>query len=70
MIETTVIQRVQPSPKTKQAHVRLTAEQERLLRQYCIRNRVSTSDAIVGALAIKIDGFDETVTALNGHDSD
>ena len=43
--------------KVKQANVRLTAEQERLLKVYCVRTGMTTQSAIIDALARVIDGF-------------
>lgn len=43
--------------KSKQANVRLTDEQARLLRQHCIRSGLSTQEAIVAALKRVIEGF-------------
>jgi hypothetical protein len=43
--------------KSKQANVRLTEEQARLLRQHCVRTGLSTQDAIVAALRRVIEGF-------------
>ena len=44
--------------KAKQINIRLTAEQERLLRQHCVRERVTLRDVVIDALAHRIDGFD------------
>ena len=44
--------------KAKQINVRLTAEQERLLRQHCVRARVSPQAVVIEALARTVDGFD------------
>ena len=43
--------------KAKQINIRLTAEQERLLRQHCNRNDQSTQEAVTEALRRVIDGF-------------
>jgi hypothetical protein len=43
--------------KGKQINIRLTAEQDRLLRQHCVRQRVTLRDVVVDALARQIDGF-------------
>ena len=43
--------------KTKQANIRLTAEQDRLLKQYCNRAGMTTQAAIIDALRRVIDGF-------------
>ena len=43
--------------KAKQINIRLTAEQERLLRQHCVRARVSLRDVVVEALRKEISGF-------------
>lgn len=43
--------------KTRQINVRVTAEQDRLLKQYCVRNGVTTQDAVIKALQCLIDGF-------------
>ena len=48
---------VTQAAKAKQINVRLTAEQEQLLRQHCGRERVTLRDVVVGALACAIDGF-------------
>ena len=43
--------------KTKQANIRLTAEQDRLLKQPCNRTGVTTQAAIIDALKQVIEGF-------------
>ena len=43
--------------KARQINVRITAEQDRLLKQYCVRNGVTTQEAVVQALHGLIDGF-------------
>ena len=47
----------QPDTKAKQINIRLIAEQERLLRQHCVRERVTTQTAVTNALKKFIDGF-------------
>ena len=44
--------------KAKQINIRLNAEQERLLMQHCVRERLTQRDVVVAALARTIDGFD------------
>jgi hypothetical protein len=46
-----------PVVKTKQANIRLTAEQDRILKQYCIRSGMNTQAAIIDALSKVIPGF-------------
>ena len=47
-----------PQPlKTKQANVRLTPEQDRLLKQHCNRTGMTTQAAIIDALKRVIEGF-------------
>lgn len=46
-----------PPAKAKQINIRLTAEQERLLRQHCVRERVSVQDAVLEALRRAIPGL-------------
>lgn len=43
--------------KAKQANIRLTAEQDRLLKQHCNRTGMTTQAAIIDALRRVIDGF-------------
>lgn len=43
--------------KAKQANIRLTAEQDRLLKQHCNRTGMSTQAAIIDALKRVINGF-------------
>ena len=43
--------------KAKQVNIRLTPEQDRLLKQYCNRAGVTTQAAIIGALKQVIEGF-------------
>ena len=43
--------------KAKQINVRLTAEQERLLRQHCVRERVTMQEVVVEALKKAMPGF-------------
>jgi len=43
--------------KAKQANIRLTAEQDRLLKQHCNRTGMTTQAAIVDALRRVIEGF-------------
>ena len=43
--------------KTRQVNIRLTPEQDLLLRQYCTRAGVSTQVALIKALRGLIDGF-------------
>lgn len=43
--------------KTRQINIRVTAEQDLLLKQYCVRNRVRTQDAVIKALQSLIDAF-------------
>ena len=43
--------------KDKQINIRLTAEQDRLLKQHCIRQGLTTQTALVNALKQIIDGF-------------
>lgn len=47
-----------PPEKAKQINTRLTAAQERLLRQHCVRERVTVQEVVVDALARALDGFD------------
>lgn len=47
--------------KAKQINVRLTAEQDRLLKQHCNRSSFSTQQAVIAALAAQIPGFDDPV---------
>ena len=44
--------------KAKQANIRLTSEQERLLKIYCVRTGMTTQSAIIYALAQMIEGFE------------
>lgn len=47
-----------PTPaKTRQVNIRLTPEQDLLLRQYCTRTGISTQAALIKALQGLIDGF-------------
>ena len=43
--------------KARQINVRITAEQDRLLKQYCVRNGVTTQEAVMQALHSLINGF-------------
>lgn len=43
--------------KARQINVRVTAEQDLRLKQYCVRHGVTTQDAVVKALQGLIDGF-------------
>ena len=43
--------------KVRQINVRVTAEQGQLLKQYCVRNGVTTQQAVIQALQGLIDGF-------------
>ena len=43
--------------KAKQANIRLTAEQDRLLKQHCNRTGMTTQAAINEALTRVIEGF-------------
>ena len=43
--------------KAKQANIRLTAEQDRLLKQHCNRTGMTTQAAIIDALKRVIEGF-------------
>ena len=45
------------TPKSKQINIRLTPEQETLLRQYCVRNGLSTAEAVIAMIARVIPGF-------------
>jgi hypothetical protein len=43
--------------KARQINVRITAEQDRLLKQYCVRNSLTTQIAVIQALQGIIPGF-------------
>ena len=43
--------------KAKQINIRLTGGQERLMRQHCVRQDVTTQQAVIEAIALLIDGF-------------
>lgn len=43
--------------KTRQVNIRITAEQDRLLKQHCNRSGVTTQAAIIDALKRVIEGF-------------
>lgn len=43
--------------KTKQINVRITAEQERALKQYCVRAGLTTQAAVIDALTRVIPAF-------------
>ena len=43
--------------KARQINVRVTAEQDLLLKQYCVRHGMTTQDAMVKALQGLIAGF-------------
>lgn len=43
--------------KAKQVNIRLTAEQDRLLKQYCVQKNLTTQAAMIKALQGLIDGF-------------
>lgn len=43
--------------KAKQVNIRLTAEQDRLLKQHCNRTGMTTQAAIIDALKRVIEGF-------------
>ena len=43
--------------KAKQINIRLTAEQDRRLRQHCVRERVSVQEAVLVALKQTIPGL-------------
>ena len=43
--------------KARQINIRITAEQDRLLKQYCIRHGVKTQAAVTKALQDLIPGF-------------
>lgn len=45
------------SPKVKQINIRLTAEQQRLFKQYCNRSGMNTLAAVADALTRAIEGF-------------
>lgn len=45
------------SAKAKQINIRLTAEQERMLRQHCVRERVTVQDLVIEALKKAMPGF-------------
>ena len=47
-----------PPMKSKQINVRITAEQDRMLRQYCVRTGVSANTVILAALCAMIEGFE------------
>ena len=44
--------------KSKQINVRITAAQERLLKQYWVRTGVSTNTVVMAALCAMIEGFE------------
>lgn len=44
--------------KTRQVNVRITAEQDRLLKQYCVRHGHSTNTVVLAALCAMIEGFE------------
>lgn len=52
----TVVRQDNP-PKIAQINVRLTAEQQRLLRQHCNRTGITTQEAVIDALKRVIEGF-------------
>lgn len=45
--------------KVRQINIRLTPEQDRLLKQYCVRNGVTTQQAVIQALEGLIAGFQQ-----------
>ena len=49
--------------KSKQINVRITAAQDRLLKQYCVRTGVTTNTVILAALRAMIEGFEDADTA-------
>ena len=44
--------------KTRQVNVRITAEQDRVLKQYCVRHGHSTNTVVLAALCAMIEGFE------------
>ena len=44
--------------KSKQINVRITAAQERLLKQYCVRAGVNRNTVVLAALCAMIEGFE------------
>ena len=44
--------------KTRQVNVRITAEQDRVLKQYCVRHGHSTNTVVLAALCAMIKGFE------------
>ena len=53
----TTSDRTKEPTKVRQINIRITAEQDRLLKQYCVRHDVTTHDAVIKALQGLIDGF-------------
>ena len=50
--------------KTRQVNVRITAEQDRLLKQYCVRHGHSTTTVVLAALCAMIEGFEVPANRL------
>ena len=44
--------------KTRQVNIRITAEQDRMLKQYCVRHGLSTNTVVLAALCAMIEGFE------------
>ena len=49
-----------PQTKTRQVNIRITAEQDRVLKQYCVRHGHSTNTVVLAALCAMIEGFEAT----------
>ena len=49
--------------KSKQINVRITAAQDRILKQYCVRTGVSANTVILAALCAMIEGFEDADSA-------
>ena len=54
---TTNDSKLQPA-KTRQVNVHLTAHQERVLKQYCVRHGHSTNTVVLAALCAMIEEFE------------
>lgn len=44
--------------KARQVNVRMTAEQERRLKQYCVKHGLTTNTVVLAALCAMIEGFE------------
>ena len=44
--------------KTRQVNVRITTEQDRVLKRYCVRHGHSTNTVVLAALCAMIEGFE------------